>query len=486
MHTPHRIMQVVCVCWAGALSALPSPLAQAAPMGETEARTLLFRTSFAANTADIRTFAQLDRQQAVDRILNSVQTTPQSTPADMGDREQQPSPADFKQLSEEDKKRALKRMREQSLELRAWWYGEMLGTPSPFTEKMTLFWHNHFTSGVQKVKFPMLMYRQNLLLRREALGNFGVLLHDIAKDPAMILYLDNVSNHKGKPNENFAREVMELFTLGEGHYSEQDIRDAARAFTGWGLDRETGTFRFYRAQHDEGSKTVLGKTGNLNGDDVLDILLARPETAEFIVNKLWRTFISPEAEPAEVKKLAALFRDRHYELKPLMRALLTEDALYSPENRAALTKSPAELIVGTLRQFNLNPHDTRPLAFAAQQMGQDIFNPPNVKGWPGGERWINSNTLLLRKQALERLLRGIDSGQKEDFTMMSADRTMASAELRPDPQRWMAQFLGDPHQQAVQATHLLLAAEPVSPIPDQATPVELLHALLLDPVYQLN
>ena len=198
----------------------------------------------------------------------------------------------------------------------------MLTTPSPLTEKMVLFWHNHFVSSLQKVRSPVLMYRQNALLRKHALGYFGDLLHEVAKDPAMVIYLDSASNRKGQPNENFAREVMELFTLGEGNYGENDIKEAARAFTGWSLDPDTGEFVVRPLIHDDGVKTVLGRSGNFDGDAVLDILLAQPQTAEFIVAKLWREFVSPTPDPAEVKRIARMFRDNRYNIKVALRALL--------------------------------------------------------------------------------------------------------------------------------------------------------------------
>jgi uncharacterized protein (DUF1800 family) len=188
-------------------------------------------------------------------------------------------------LSEEERKLALRAQAENGAELRSWWLTEMLTTRSPLTEKMVLFWHNHFVSSLQKVRSPVLMYRQNLLLRKHALGYFGDMLHEVSKDPAMVVYLDNASNRKAQPNENFAREVMELFTLGEGNYVEHDIKEAARAFTGWSIDLDTGQFLSRPLIHDDGVKTVLGRSGNFDGDAVLDILLAQPQTAEFIVRK---------------------------------------------------------------------------------------------------------------------------------------------------------------------------------------------------------
>lgn len=225
---------------------------------------------------------------------------------------------------------------------------------------MTLFWHNHFATSQKKVRYPQLMYRQNVLFRRHGLGNFATMLREVARDPAMIVFLDSATNRKGQPNENFARELMELFTLGEGHYSERDVKEAARAFTGWSIEPETGEFRFQRFQHDGGVKTVLSNTGNLNGDDVLDILLAHPRTAEFITEKLWREFVSPEPEADEVKRLARAFRQSGYDISALMRELMTLNAFYASENRAALIKSPVELMVGTMKLFDIEFKNPRP------------------------------------------------------------------------------------------------------------------------------
>jgi uncharacterized protein (DUF1800 family) len=303
------------------------------------------------------------------------------------------------------------------------------------------------------VKSPALLYRQNELLRRYALGNFRELLHAVARDPAMVVYLDSRSSRRQSPNENFARELLELFTLGNGYYSERDIKETARAFTGWSLDPKSGAFRFYPQRHDDDAKEFLGQRGRLDGDDILDILLAQPRTAEHITEKLWREFISETPDPAEVARLAALFRASDYELKPLLRALLTTRAFWDENNRATLVKAPVELIVGTLRSFEVPMTDTRPLALAGARLGQDLFDPPSVKGWPGGQSWITSATLLARQQVLERLVRGIEA-------RMGADQAPDAA--------------------------LRLAAAPVEPPPAGSDRHARLRAALLDPVYQLK
>ncbi len=469
-----------------------------APLGFDDARHLLNRTSFAAGPRDIEAFARLDREQAVDRLL-AWTGKPAGTPPPAWANEPFESLRRFRGMSPEERKLAQREIFRKSFELQSWWLTEMLTTPSPLTEKMTLFWHNHFVSSLQKVRSPQLLYRQNVLFRRHALGHFSELLHAVARDPAMVIYLDNASNRKGRPNENFAREAMELFTLGEGRYGERDIKEAARAFTGWSIDPHTGEFRHRRRAHDEGLKTVLGHTGNLDGDAVLDILLAQPQTAEFIVAKLWREFISLHPDPAEVRRVGRTFRESGYDIRAALRALLVSDAFYEPRNRAALIKSPVELVVGTLRQFNFRTGEVIPFVFAANQLGQRLFVPPNVKGWPGGEAWINSTTLLARKAFLERLFRADElrpmlAGAAMDGAVSApkgAGRLpegrerfiRAMLEIEFDGHRWLAQFdEGD----AASVERVLLATAPLSaPSPDLQR-MALIRHLVGDPVYQLK
>ena len=470
----------------------------AAPMGFDDARHLLNRTSFAASVDDINAFSRLTRTQAVDQLLASTANNKVATPAPAWSSNFE-SPRRLRAMSAEERKIAQREQVEKGMELRAWWMQEMLTTPSPLTEKMVLFWHNHFVSSLQKVRSPVLMYRQNLLLRRHALGYFGDMLHEVSKDPAMVVYLDNASNRKAQPNENFAREVMELFTLGEGNYGENDIKEAARAFTGWSIDPDSGEFVSRAQVHDGGVKTVLGRSGDFDGDAVLDILLAQPQTAEFIVAKLWREFVSPVPDTAEVKRIARMFRDNRYSIKVALRALLTSDAFYAPQNRAALIKSPVELIVGTLRQFRFETGEVMPFLFVSRQLGQDLFAPPNVKGWPGGEAWINSATLLGRKQLLERLFRAQEMRQPLlAMNREAGDNVKGSGQIGDGRQRlqrammdihfdgdkWLSQFRPDDPNLA----KVVLAGPPAGQ--GAATMglhgADLLRQLVLDPVYQLK
>jgi uncharacterized protein (DUF1800 family) len=306
----------------------------------------------------------------------------------------------------------------------------------------------------------------------------------VSRDPAMIVYLDSATNRRGQPNENFARELMELFTLGEGKYEEQDIKEAARAFTGWSIELETGEFRFRPRQHDEGTKQVLGRTVR-TGDEVLAVLLAQPVTAEYLAARLWREFVSPQPQPEELARVAAAFRASGYDVRAAMRALLLTPAFWAPENRGALIKSPADLVVGTMRQLRIEVSDPLPFVFLMRALGQDLLSPPNVKGWPGGEAWINSTTLLARKQFLERLLRVEETRmlmQKNMDTLKPGARRFmqAIADLHFSARDWMAPFEGRDTLVPV----VLLAGNPAgSP---SGSGLEYLRALVADPVYQLK
>ena len=470
-----RLLLLVCLaCLAGA--------ANSQGMGAEEARHLLNRTGFDAQLREIDAFARLSRREGVERLLAGVHSEAR-TPRPAWAKEWT-DPRYIRRMGEEERRAFVRVQIERAVELKAWWVTEMLGTDSPFTARMTLFWHNHFTSSLQKVRSPPLMLRQNALLRKHALGNFGELLHAVSRDPAMIVYLDSATNRRGQPNENFARELMELFTLGEGKYGEHDIKEAARAFTGWSIDLDTGEFLFRPRQHDDGVKVVFGKTLR-SGTEVLDVLLAHPATAEYVAARLWREFVSPQPQPEELKRVAAAFRDSRYEVRAAMRALLLTPAFWAPENRAALIKSPTELVVGTLRQFNIAVGDPLPFAFLLGHFGQDLLSPPNVKGWPGGEHWINSTTLLARKQFLERLLRVDETRmvmQRNMDTLKPGVRRLlqAMSELHFSARDWLAPFEG---RESMVPLVLLAAAPAGNP---SGSGVDYLRAVVADPVYQLK
>lgn len=308
-------------------------------------------------------------------------------------------------------------MTEDSIDL---WLRRMHGSPAQAREKMTLFWHGHFATSVQKVRSPVFMHRQNALFRRHALGNFRELTQAVCKDPAMMLYLDTDKNVKGRPNENFARELLELFTLGEGHYTEQDIREAARAFTGYQLNRPEGEARFLERRHDDGSKEFMGKTGRFKPEDIVDIVFEQPRCAEFMVAKIWEFLVAESPDGTVVEPLARRFRESGYEMKPLLEEILLSEAFYSPGVVRSQIKSPVQFVVQMARELELERVPARQANNAMQQLGQQLYNPPNVAGWEGGRSWINTNTLLTRYNIAGFLLKG-GGGQKEGMRRPGQD-----------------------------------------------------------------
>ena len=284
--------------------------------------------------------------------------------------------------------------------VQAWWLQRMVQTARPLEEKMTLFWHGLLTSGLDKAG-PGQMYVQNELFRKMALANFDDLLKAISKDPAMMVYLDTENNRKDKPNENYARELMELFTTGIGHYTEDDVRESARSFTGWTLQggkqlRYTMQPAFNPRFFDSGQKTFMGKTGNFTGDDIVEMLVPLRATAERLTTRLFSFFAYQSPEPEIVRHLADTFQQSHYNVGAVVREIFSVDAFYSAKAYRALVKSPAELAAQTLRATGADARGFLAAANAMAPMGQVLFYPPNVAGWPAGTSWINSSTLLNR------------------------------------------------------------------------------------------
>jgi uncharacterized protein (DUF1800 family) len=483
-------------------------------MGFDEARHLLSRATFGATPAEIRSIETMDYAAAVDRLLEPGRATA-LTPAPAWVNE---GPAELRaaQKASRDRKGAdgkplgvVRPVQEQARDLRNWWVEEMLATDQPLVERMTLFWHNHFTSSLGKVRYVPAMYRQNGLFRREALGNFGRLLKAVTRDPAMLIYLDGVRSVARQPNENFARELLELFTLGEGHYTETDIRNVARAFTGRSVDRETGAFRMHEQAHDRGPKTFLGQSGPFDGDDIVVILLQQPRTAELVVEKLWREFVSLKPDPVEVKRLAGVLRDGHYELKPVLRAMFLSPAFRQPSTRGALIKSPVDLIVGAVHLLGLPVPEKTQLVRMMQGLGQLPFNPPNVKGWAGGEAWITTYTLLLRQQYLRRMIEATTVSSTDGsmgMSMHSGHRTGRMAQAPADG--GMRQSMEEPRPvegrslshagmearlgptlagvDAAGLQRVLLPCKPVDGAEGSGSPGAVVALAMLDPAYQLK
>ena len=423
--------------------------------------------------------AGLTFDQALDRLLNAFTGTAVSAaPAWVG----VPIARPRKNLSGEERKALQKLRGENSRDLKKWWYVEMLNTPSPLTETMTLFWHNDFTSSLKKVKTPNLLYEQSALLRRHALGNFADLLRAVAIDPAMMVYLDTANSKAGASNENFARELMELFTLGEGQgYTEDDIREAARAFTGWRITPDR-SFKFAPGIHDYGSKSFFGRTGRFDGNDIINILLEQPRVAVHITEKLWRVFVSEQPDSQEIDRLATIFRDGGYEIRPLMRAMLTSPKFLADANHGTLVKSPTDLMVGTMRLLGFTPPEPIGLVAQGRNLGQDLFDPPNVKGWPGGIEWINTAALPARYEWLRAISSAIDqvtAAGNRAVQLNRASRTIFGEGLNGNATE---AFLSMPPA---------LMAELVLPIRRAAPPgatgaKSAAGDLILDPVFQLK
>jgi len=295
--------------------------------------------------------------------------------------------------------------------LQGTWLYRMILTPHPLRERLTLFWHGHFATSDAKVNDPRLMAAQNALIRANCLGDFRAMLDGMARDPAMLTWLDSEANRKGHPNENFAREVMELFTLGRGRYTEKDVQEAARAFTGATVSG--GRYRDVPAQHDDGPKTILGQTGRHRGPDVVRILLDQPGCATFLCGKLFRHFVA-EVDPPDaglIAPLADAFRAANYDIKVPVEMILRSRRFHDPATRRKRVKGPVEYAVGMLRALEV----VRPtvaaeaLAGACTRMGQALFAPPSVAGWEGGATWINTSAMLARSNLALALLSASDA-----------------------------------------------------------------------------
>jgi len=286
-----------------------------------------------------------------------------------------------------------------------WWYEMMQNPKYAFREKMVLFWHNHFVSSYQVVKDLHFMFKQNMMYREYALGNFVTFVHKSSKDLAMLIYLDSNSNKKSHPNENYARELLELFTLGEGHYSEEDIKEAARAFTGWRVNRKKMYFKKIKKFHDYGKKMFLDEEGYFDGEDIIDIVLKQEQSSLFIVEKLYREFIHVKPNWKLINEIAKEFRFSGYDISTAMRLLLLSDDFWN--NKANLIKSPVELIVSLVKnlELNLGEENYEYILKTTKNLGQELFNPPNVKGWEGGESWIDSSSIINRHEFIRKVVK---------------------------------------------------------------------------------
>ncbi len=296
------------------------------------------------------------------------------------------------ELNKEQQKKLREQSREDLKNLNIRWLEEMINSEAQLREKMSLFWHGHFACRVINSYFQQELLQ---IIRENALGNFKDLLMAVSKSPSMIQFLNNQQNKKQHPNENFAREVMELFTIGRGNYTETDVKESARAFTGWAFNL-SGEFIFRRFQHDDGSKTVLGKTGNFAGEDIINLLLEQKQTARFICIKIYKYFVNDRVDDAKVETLADGFYNSGYDIKKLMEDIFTSTWFYDEKNIGTKIKSPIELLAGMRRLLPMEMENDQSQLLFQRTLGQVLFYPPNVAGWPGGKSWIDSSTLMLR------------------------------------------------------------------------------------------
>jgi uncharacterized protein (DUF1800 family) len=378
--------------------------------GAPHIRHLMTRASFGVAVDEVNALLPLTKTQLVSRLLTDdpLPTPPGTWVSDPFD------PGVYRSLTQDQQREWQRNNRLHIEETRGWWILQMAAKPFNLREKMTLFWHGHFTSEFDTVQLAQWVYMQNDTLRRHALGNFRDFLKAIYKDPAMLIYLDGVRNIARQPNENFARELLELFSLGVGNYTENDIKEAARAFTGWQIDsRNIGkndpsqpVAALNARQQDSALKTFFGKSGNFGGDEIIDIVLEQPVAAEFICTKLYKFFVSHEVDNAFVAELADIFRQNDYEIKPVLQTIFESEHFYGDHAVASLIKSPIELAVNNVRL--LKPKRAAPLYLvrAAALLDQELLNPPNVAGWPGQRSWINATSLVTRNAFSETYIMG--------------------------------------------------------------------------------
>ena len=415
---------------------------------EQKAMHLLQRAGFGGTPQQAKAVADMGITNAVDFIVN-YQSLPDPNPISPDDydkdimrpatrsermamrKARQSKDEDAVDMYRQERQRRQRADRKQIAEMERWWLQRMVSTPRPLEEKLALFWHGHFATGYRTIENSYHMFLQNMFFRKHAMGNFKEdLVRGIIHDPAMIQYLNNHQNKKQAPNENLARELMELFTLGEGvGYDEDDIKEGARCLTGYTV--EDDEFAFRTSNHDTGTKRIFGRTGNFDGDDFVDLIFTRPSVSKYIINKLYTFFVNdlPHGETIASKNfvisLANIFKRNDWELKPVIETIFLSEHFYDDSNVNAIIKSPVQLIVQAARTLNPPQRSKmiRTLAISSDVMGQRLFAPPSVKGWDGGRTWINTSTMFMRQNTLLYLL----TGQRPDGQPWEADSTHYNA-----------------------------------------------------------
>jgi uncharacterized protein (DUF1800 family) len=416
---------------SGPLDVVTALRPYAGPWNDRLAAHLLRRAGFGGSPSEIASMAAMAPHEAVESLIHPPDTSrlPQF---DVMPYPAQPL-ASLRGLDDMARRDAEKELRQSSVasivEMQKWWLNRMLVTPAPLQEKMTFVLHGHFTTAaIQKGVWPNLVYAQNQLFRSYALGNLHDLTLAVSRDPAMLLYLDNAANNKSHPNENYARELMELFTLGLGNYSEEDVRQSARSFTGWTVDRKTGEFFDNPRTHDDGTKTFLSRTGTFTGADIVDIIYQQRACERFWASTLLNAFVYNNPEPELIDSYANVISRNRFELAPSLSVLLQSNVFFSDRTYRALVKSPVEYVVGAHKSLGVSQiADGTPAALRA--MGQVLFYPPNVAGWPGGANWLTTQMLLARENYVLKLVNGPAAGQSPWMASVPNDPRAAARAL---------------------------------------------------------
>ena len=398
------------------------------PINAADARHLLSRTGFDAAPEAQLSIAELTRREAIDWVMDGFRKKPQR-PMPAWTTDTAPLYWARRDLNEE-QRRGFDRLRDREIsQLRNWWVDEMLTTTSPQTERMVLFWHDHFATSYRGInRQSMAMARQNQTFRELGMGDMASLLTAMIRDPALLRYLNNINNKRQSPNENLARELMELFTLGEGNYDEATVREAARALTGYSVSPNQNLKpRFNFWQHDEQDKTLFGETGPFNGDDLVALLLKQPALDRFIASRFWHWLVADRTPTNdEIQPLAQAFRASGHRLDALYRQTLESENFWHADNRGAIIKSPATLLIGTARTLDTPKRISHRLPRLMKLAGQDLLAPPNVSGWKEGSAWITPGRLLNRYSALEAILKASRKGGATDDSTTDADAMMAT------------------------------------------------------------
>lgn len=374
-----------------------------------QVRYLYSRAGFGGTPTELDDAARKSVRKVVRQLINDSEPVTELRVVEPGEnvtKKELKSMARDGQLDRAMLKERIRENAEKVRDLNLQWLDQMASGRGALREKMALFWHGHFACRTMGQN-PLFMQQYANTIRRNALGRFGDLLMAVSKEPAMLQFLNNQQNRKNAPNENFAREVMELFTLGRGNYSEHDIKEAARAFTGWQFTPD-GQFVFRERVHDEGEKTVFGKTGAFTGEDVVAMLLENRQTARFITSKIYRFFVNETEDKSRVDQLADSFYTSGYDIAGLMETIFTADWFYDAKNVGTHIKSPVELLAGMRHTLGLTFDQPQPQIFVQRTLGQMLFYPPNVAGWPGGKNWIDSSSLLFRMQLPNYVLKAAE------------------------------------------------------------------------------